>query len=159
MDALNGDRAPGADSSGRSENGRPQDGLKQRPRHAASIANLRPWQKGRSGNPAGRTPEVRQVKELAQQWTVEALNTLVELMTDPAQKGATRIAAAIAILDRGHGKPAVTVDVTARATLIELLARLDAARAGPGAATPATIIDVDDAAAPGPPALVMALSA
>ncbi len=54
---------------------------------------------------AGRKPEVAHVRKLAQQYTEDAIKTLVEIMHDVGEKGPARVAAAQALLDRGHGKP------------------------------------------------------
>ena len=61
---------------------------------------------GRSGNPSGRpkkTLELARIEDLARQHSHEAIAALI----DEARhgKGAPRVTAAIAILDRGWGKP------------------------------------------------------
>ena len=66
---------------------------------------------GISGNPGGRPPEVGDVRELAREYTEEAVATLVDLMRH-ARSDAARGAAAQALLDRGYGKSvAVALDV------------------------------------------------
>jgi hypothetical protein len=66
---------------------------------------------GISGNPGGRPPEVGNVRELAREYTEEAIETLVDLMRH-ARSDAARGAAAQALLDRGYGKSvAVALDV------------------------------------------------
>lgn len=42
---------------------------------------------------------------MAQVYTKDALQVLVEIATDPKAAKPARVAAAVAILDRGHGKP------------------------------------------------------
>jgi hypothetical protein len=73
---------------------------------------------GVSGNPDGRPkrPEtiearrvVADVKSAARELTPEAMDTLKEAMADQKAPWAAKIAAAIAILDRGWGKPEQTV--------------------------------------------------
>ena len=65
----------------------------------------KPFQKGRSGNPGGRPKVVAEVKELARAHTLEAIETLVSIMSNPKAAPAARVSAANALLDRGYGKP------------------------------------------------------
>ena len=73
---------------------------------------------GVSGNPDGRpkrpqTIEARRVvanvKAAARELTPVAIDTLEKAMTDQKAPWAAKIAAAIAVLDRGWGKPEQTV--------------------------------------------------
>ncbi len=59
------------------------------------------------GTPNKATAEVR---ELAREYTEDALKTLVQIMTGKKESAAARVAAANAVLDRGHGKPAQAVE-------------------------------------------------
>jgi hypothetical protein len=68
------------------------------------------FEKGRSGNPGGRPKVVGEVRELAQAYTTEAIETLVAIMADGNAPPAARVAASNAILDRGYGRPAQTVN-------------------------------------------------
>jgi hypothetical protein len=45
------------------------------------------------------------VREVAQLYTVEAIEVLAGLMRDPTAPHAARISAASTLLDRGHGRP------------------------------------------------------
>jgi hypothetical protein len=72
------------------------------------------------GNPGGRpkqpfTIERRRtfadVKAAARELTQEAIDTLAAIMKDPKAPSAARISAAVALLDRGHGRPFQAVDV------------------------------------------------
>jgi hypothetical protein len=65
-----------------------------------SLANLRPWRPGQTGNPSGRP---RGLERLAREHTEAALNALVEALSDEDTRN--RITAAGMILDRGWGKP------------------------------------------------------
>lgn len=56
------------------------------------------------------------VKDAAQAFTADALDTLAEIMKDEDQPAAARVAAANALLDRGHGKPKQSLDIDARVT-------------------------------------------
>lgn len=71
------------------------------------------FQKGQSGNPGGRPAVVRELRDLARAHTAEALQTLVEVMSDPGTSPAARVAAACALLDRGFGKPAQSLTLEA----------------------------------------------
>jgi hypothetical protein len=74
-----------------------------------------PFQKGRSGNPGGRakkTPELREVEELARQASPAAIQRLVHWMNcdDPSAS----VRACQAILDRAWGKPAQAIEHSGR---------------------------------------------
>lgn len=67
------------------------------------------WQSGKSGNPAGRTPEDRMVKRLAREHTEAAIRKLAQWMESDNPKAS--VAAAIALLDRAWGKPKQAVEL------------------------------------------------
>lgn len=67
------------------------------------------FEKGKSGNPSGRRKEDPELKELAKAHTKEALDRLVYWMQSDNPKASVQ--AALAILERGHGKPAQEIDV------------------------------------------------
>jgi hypothetical protein len=81
---------------------------------AKSSTSFKP---GQCGNRGGRPKVVAAVRELAQKHTTEAMAVLVSIMKDKKQTGAARAAAAIAVLDRGHGRPMTNVTVTGDAAL------------------------------------------
>lgn len=54
----------------------------------------------------------KSVKELAQVYTESAIACLVEIYQDKSQPAAARRAAASDLLDRGHGKPKQSLDLT-----------------------------------------------
>lgn len=56
------------------------------------------------------------VKDAAQAFTADALDTLAKIMKDGDSPAAARVAAANALLDRGHGKPKQSLDIDARVT-------------------------------------------
>jgi hypothetical protein len=59
------------------------------------------WKPGQSGNPAGRKPLIDDIHALARQHAPEAMQALVDALRDPDRA----IPAAVAILDRGYGRP------------------------------------------------------
>lgn len=76
------------------------------------------------GRPAGRPNRAtRELKALAQKYTEEAVRTLAEAMREPLAPTASRVAAAIALLDRGHGKPTQAIEHSGSLTLEQLIAQ------------------------------------
>lgn len=71
----------------------------------------RPIQKGQVLNPGGRPKEVAHVKELARQWTTEAIQTLAKIMADESAPHNARVKASESLLDRAWGKAESTVNV------------------------------------------------
>lgn len=74
----------------------------------------KPFQPGQSGNPSGRAKINPEVKAMASARTEDAINVLTTVMLDKKQPGSTRVQAAVAILDRAHGRPAVSVEMNAK---------------------------------------------
>ena len=70
--------------------------------------NLGQFTAGHSGNAGGRPKDEHKVAELACSYTIEAIDTLVELMRSGKDER-VRGTAAQALLDRGWGKPKVEV--------------------------------------------------
>lgn len=70
------------------------------------------FQKGKSGNPGGRSPRVgpngETAAQLARLHTAEAIQTLADGLTAPEWQ--VRVACSQALLDRGWGKPTEFVD-------------------------------------------------
>lgn len=67
------------------------------------------FEKGKSGNPSGRpkaSASVRiAVQDKALEHAVEAVEILVEVMNDPEATAASRISAAVCVIERAIGKP------------------------------------------------------
>jgi hypothetical protein len=82
-----------------------------RKQNEPEACKARGFQKGRSGNPKGRPPVIREVQELAKSYTEEAVMALLDVMTDERSNGSARVQAAVAMLDRGWGRPKQSVDV------------------------------------------------
>ena len=68
------------------------------------------WQKGQSGNPGGRPKVIGDLQEQARQWAPEALEALREIAASRDAPPSARVSAAVALLDRGYGKPAQSID-------------------------------------------------
>ncbi|XDZ71158.1 DUF5681 domain-containing protein [Alphaproteobacteria bacterium LSUCC0744] len=75
---------------------------------------------GQSGNPGGRPKDEYRVAELARSYTVEAIETLVELMRHGKDER-VRGTAAQALLDRGWGKAKVEVVTSAEGSYLDVL--------------------------------------
>jgi hypothetical protein len=75
---------------------------------------------GQSGNPGGRPKDEHRVAELARSFTLEAIDTLVELMRDGKDER-VRGTAAQALLDRGWGKAKVEVVTGAEGGYLDVL--------------------------------------
>lgn len=71
------------------------------------------FQAGVSGNPGGRPKALVDVLNLARAHTEPAIATLATIMVDATQPAPARVAAATAVLDRGWGRPAQSVALTA----------------------------------------------
>jgi hypothetical protein len=69
------------------------------------------------GSPNALTSmQKRSLSDIAGDHTIEAVETLVAIMSDVNVSAAARVSAAIAVLDRGHGRPAQTVAVAPAAS-------------------------------------------
>lgn|GEM_PF-1294816 len=64
---------------------------------------LRPWKPGQSGNPKGRPKKLVDIAALASEHGPKCVAVVVELLDDPDSR--IRLAAAVALLERGFGKP------------------------------------------------------
>ena len=68
------------------------------------------WTKGQSGNPGGRPRGEGDIRELARKHTSSAVRTLAAIMNDASAAPSARVGAASALLDRGWGRPAQTIN-------------------------------------------------
>lgn len=74
----------------------------------------RPFQPGQSGNPSGRpklTPEALDLQAACRAKTTEALDVLLRIMTS-GENERNQMAAAIAIIERGHGKAKESLELS-----------------------------------------------
>ena len=71
----------------------------------AKRTNKGRFKKGASGNPGGRPKADTSLRDLAREHTAEAVAALVTIMRSKKAAAASRVSAAIALLDRGHGRP------------------------------------------------------
>ena len=62
------------------------------------------WKPGQSGNPSGRARGDHRIQELARGYGPDALETLAKIARE-GQSESARVSAAVALLDRGYGKP------------------------------------------------------
>jgi hypothetical protein len=74
------------------------------PVSATSLANLKSWPKGTSGNPNGRPKALVEIMRLARSYAPEAVERLHSIVMDPKAAHRDVIAAAVALLDRGCGR-------------------------------------------------------
>src|SRR5215831_1227287 len=65
---------------------------------------------GISGNPSGRPKVAAELRELAAEYTEDAVLTILSVMRNKKVSPAARLTAAGMILDRAWGKPHQTVD-------------------------------------------------
>jgi hypothetical protein len=76
--------------------------------HPNSVANLKKWPKGVSGNPSGRPKADPELTAKIHQLAPSAVRRLEELMASENDRVA--LAAALAIIERALGKPAAADD-------------------------------------------------
>ncbi len=68
-------------------------------------ANVHRFAKGVSGNPAGRPKVDRNLRDSAREHSEAALQALADIVADEKAPASARVQAAVALLDRGHGRP------------------------------------------------------
>jgi hypothetical protein len=86
-------------------------------KRAPTSGSFRP---GQSGNPGGRPRIIGDVIELAREHTPAAIGRLASIVGDDAAPPAAQVAASIALLERGWGRPVqpIDADVNMRATYV-----------------------------------------
>lgn len=68
------------------------------------------FKKGQSGNPSGRPHKANRAALLAREHTDKAVKALIDALVD--EKVDARVKAAIALLDRGWGKPQEYIELS-----------------------------------------------
>lgn len=64
-----------------------------------------------SGRKAGvKNKATRALKEIAREYSEEAIEILVSVMRDPETSAAVKVQAADKLLDRSHGRPAINIE-------------------------------------------------
>lgn len=81
------------------------------PQKRPRPSGLRPFQPGQSGNPGGMPKGVGELRRAAREHSADAIETLVKAMNSPSAGWSARITAAMALLDRGYGKPTQPLDI------------------------------------------------
>jgi hypothetical protein len=76
--------------------------------------------KGESGNPRGRTPISKDVKEMLKASSLDAARLLVETINNPQAKPELRVRCAETVLDRVYGKAVQPLDGTATDNRIQI---------------------------------------
>jgi len=84
------------------------------------MAAAERWKKGQSGNPGGKPKADYKIRDLAKAKTQIALDTLEEICKSGESESA-RVAAAIALLDRGYGKPTQPISGDEDAPLLKAI--------------------------------------
>lgn len=82
------------------------------------------FKKGQSGNPGGRPAVLKEVRELAQSYTSEAIETWREIMRNKKAPAQARVAASCALMDRAWGKPETKAEINSN---VNYVARVPAA--------------------------------
>ena len=88
------------------------------------------FQKGKSGNPGGRSKRQKEVEDIAKEYSTQAIDklALIAFHQDPADEDLkSSVSACNSLLDRGWGKPKQRVEAKITAGG-DLAAALEAAR-------------------------------
>jgi hypothetical protein len=78
------------------------------------------WKKGTSGNKSGHSKEYFELAAAAREYTKEALEVIAVIMRAEKAPYSVRLAAALALHDRGHGKAPQQLNIQNVSPLAEL---------------------------------------
>lgn len=106
-----------------------------------SLANLKPFKPGQSGNPGGRSPIIKEIRTLAQSNGKEAFQRVLDLMMSDDERVA--LTAAQEVLNRAYGKP--TQHIEAKTTQVSELPDDELAEILGAVRAIATSISLEDA--------------
>ncbi len=79
-----------------------------------SLANLRPWKPGQSGNGRGRPKIEPRVRRYARKYDRAMCKTLAEIAQDPKVPPSERRRAAMDLISVGSGRPALVQEIAGR---------------------------------------------
>lgn len=79
---------------------------------AASLANLKPWAKGESGNPAGSSKEMYEFRRKAFSYCEMSLEDIHEIAVNRNEATSERLKAYLILLSYGAGRPIQSISVT-----------------------------------------------
>lgn len=86
-----------------------------------SLANLKPWPKGVSGNPGGRAKAENNFRDKCREHTDEALETLLGVMRKEKAMSSAKVQAARTLLSYAWGAPKGQDDDTHSNLIINIL--------------------------------------
>jgi hypothetical protein len=78
-------------------------------RHPNSLANLKKWAPGQSGNPSGKSASLNTIMRQAREHAPECIERLLAIVRNPKSADRDAIQACLALLDRGLGRPIVPI--------------------------------------------------
>jgi hypothetical protein len=88
-----------------------------------SVANLKQWKPGQSGNPNGRSMEMLDLMRLARKKCRKAIKVCEDLLEDTTMPASIRLEAAKSLFDRGMGRPLQPIAIEEPTPERELLGR------------------------------------
>jgi len=84
-----------------------------------NLQNLKPFPKGKSGNPNGRPRIIGEIRDLARTHAEDAISALAEIAADRSVPPSARVSAASELLNRGYGRPPQAIAIAGPSSLAE----------------------------------------